>query len=104
MFADRLLEIVWAQGSRRGWMTLTSLGLQALAAAFLLLLPLMGTTALPQLRPLSPPVSVALSLLRPQQRTGRGRDANHGELFSLRKLERERSFVTPIFKARIMRE
>lgn len=59
MFADRLLEAVWAQGSRRGWMTLTSLGLQALAAAFLLLLPLMGTTALPQLRPLSPPVSVA---------------------------------------------
>jgi hypothetical protein len=59
MFADRLLETVWAQGSRRGWMTLTSSGLQALAAALLLLLPRMGTTALPQLRPLSPPVSVA---------------------------------------------
>ena len=59
MFADRLLEAVWAQGSWRGWMTLTSSGLQAPAAAFLLLLPLMGTTALPQLRPLSPPVSVA---------------------------------------------
>jgi hypothetical protein len=59
MFADRLLETVWAQGSWRGWMTLTSSGLKALAAAFLFLLPLMGTAALPQLRPLSPPVSVA---------------------------------------------
>jgi hypothetical protein len=39
-----------------------------------------------------------------KQRTGRGRDANHGELFSLWKLERDRSFVTPVFKARIMRE
>ena len=34
-------------------MTLTSLGLQALAAAFVLPLPLMDTTALPRLRPLS---------------------------------------------------
>jgi hypothetical protein len=261
MFADRLLETVWAQGSRRGWMTLTWSRLQALAAAFLLLRPLMGTTALPQLRPLSPPASVApppgphptpshlqstaispgkmlgnvllaprriaiavqnvaddaappqlgasgpyvpgstgsgdtnevlkldwhrsetrttssttassqgttiayeggrshlqskapvpfarakrthsrigsarsrdqparqdrkpagpywpshvgsrghrcghpmaLSFLRPQRRTRRGRDANHGELFSLRRLERDRRSVTPIFKARIVRE
>jgi hypothetical protein len=59
MFADSMLETSWAQRSRRGWMTLTSLGLQALAAAFLLLLPLIGTTELPQLRPLSPPVSLA---------------------------------------------
>jgi periplasmic protein TonB len=59
MFADSMLETSWAQRSRRGCMTLTSLGLQALAAAFLLLLPLIGTTALPQLRPLSPPVSLA---------------------------------------------
>src|SRR6267378_4237385 len=59
MFADGMLETSWAQRSRRGWMTLTSLGLQALAAAFLLLLPLLGTTALPPLRPLSPPVSLA---------------------------------------------
>jgi protein TonB len=59
MFADSMLETAWAQRSRRGWMTLTSLGLQALAAAFLLLLPLIGTTELPQLRPLSPPVSLA---------------------------------------------
>lgn len=61
MFADSMLETSWGQRSRRGWMTLTSLGLQALAAAFLLLLPLIGTTALPQLRPLSPPVSLAPS-------------------------------------------
>jgi protein TonB len=61
MFADSMLETAWAQRSRRGWMTLTSLGLQALAAAFLLLLPLIAPTALPQLRLLSPPVSLAPS-------------------------------------------
>ena len=59
MFADSLLETSWAQRSRRGWTTLSSLGLQALAAAFLLLLPLIPTTTFPQLRPLSPPVSLA---------------------------------------------
>ncbi len=59
MFADSMLATSWAQPWRRGWMTLASLGLEALAAAFLLLLPLIGTTALPQLRPLSPPVSLA---------------------------------------------
>ena len=59
MFADSMLETSWGQRSRRGWMTLTSLGLQALAAAFLLLLPLIAPTALPQMRPLSPPVSLA---------------------------------------------
>src|ERR1700680_3833346 len=59
MFADSMLETSWGQRSRRGWMTLTSLGLQSLAAAFLLLLPLIATTGLPQLRPLSPPVSLA---------------------------------------------
>jgi protein TonB len=40
-------------------MTLTSFGAQSLAAGFLLLLPLITTTALPQLRQLSPPVSLA---------------------------------------------
>jgi len=59
MFANSMLDTSWAQRSRRGWMTLTSLGLQALAAASLLLLPLIGTSALPRLRPLSPPVSLA---------------------------------------------
>lgn len=59
MFADSMLETSWAQRWRRGGMTLTSLGLQALAAAFLLLLPLIANSALPRLRPLSPPVSLA---------------------------------------------
>jgi periplasmic protein TonB len=59
MFADSMLETSWAQRSRRGWVTLTSFGLQLVAAGVLLLLPLIGTTALPQLRPLSPPVSLA---------------------------------------------
>ena len=59
MFADSILETSWARPWRRGWMTLASLGLEALAAAFLLLLPLIPTTALPRLRPLSPPLSLA---------------------------------------------
>ena len=59
MFADSMLETSWAQRWRRGGMTLTSLGVQATAAAFLLLLPLIPRSGLPQLRPLSPPVSLA---------------------------------------------
>src|SRR6266851_528360 len=59
MFADRMLEPSWAQRWRRGGMTLTSLGVQATAAVFLLLLPLIPRSGLPQLRPLSPPVSLA---------------------------------------------
>jgi len=59
MFADSMLETSWAQRWRRGWMTLTSLGVQATAAVFLLLLLLIPRSGLPQLRPLSPPVSLA---------------------------------------------
>jgi len=59
MFADSMLETSWARPWQRGWMTLASLGLEALATAFLLLLSLIPTTALPPLRPLSPPVSLA---------------------------------------------
>lgn len=59
MFADSLLETPWAQRSRRGWTTLTSFGVQALVASSLFVIPLIRTIALPQMRPLSPPVSLA---------------------------------------------
>jgi len=48
MFADSLLDSPWADRSRRGWTTLVSFALQAVALGGLLLLPLLYTQALPQ--------------------------------------------------------
>jgi protein TonB len=48
MFADCLLDTPWADRSRRGWTTLASFALQAVAAGVLLLLPLFYTQGLPQ--------------------------------------------------------
>ena len=48
----------WDEQSRRAWTTLTSFGVQALAVAFLLALPLLRPIALPSLRPVSAPVSL----------------------------------------------
>jgi periplasmic protein TonB len=50
MFADSLCDATWAQTSRRGWTTLASFALQALAVGVLLLLPLIYTEGLPQLK------------------------------------------------------
>jgi protein TonB len=47
MFAESLLEVTWAQRSRRSWTTLTSFGLQAAVISLLLLLPLLKTVGLP---------------------------------------------------------
>jgi len=58
MFADSLLEVSWAQRSRRGWTTLTSFGLQAALIGLLLLLPLWKTVGLPSARTVSTPISV----------------------------------------------
>lgn len=55
MFADTL-DSSWTERSRRGWTTLTSLGLQALLVGLLLLLPLFHPAGLPLLRRLSTPV------------------------------------------------
>ena len=62
MFANSMLETSWAQGSRRSWTTLTSLGLQALVVGLLLLLPLIRPAALPFLRPLPTPVMMSVPL------------------------------------------
>jgi len=56
MFADALLDS--HHQSRRGWATLTSFGVQAIAVAFLLIVPLFYTQVLPHLRVI-PPVIIA---------------------------------------------
>lgn len=57
MFADCMLETSWAQRSRRGWTTMTSFGLEALAIGLLLLVPLWKTVGLPTGRTLPTPVT-----------------------------------------------
>lgn len=57
MFADSMLETSWAQRSRRGWMTLTSFGLQALVLALLLAIPLFRGVGFPGGQVLHTPVS-----------------------------------------------
>ena len=60
MFVDSSLDSVWANSSRRGLTTLASFAAQALGLAFLLLLPLIYTQALPDIKLmrtlLTPPV------------------------------------------------
>jgi protein TonB len=55
---DDALNSSWNERSRRGFTTLTSFGLQALAVGALLILPLLRPTGLPLLRRLATPVSV----------------------------------------------
>lgn len=57
MFAESLLETSWAQRSRRGWMTATSFGLQAIVIGVLLTIPLLQTVGLPPGRILPTPIS-----------------------------------------------
>ena len=54
MFADSFCDSGWSNRSHRGWTTLVSFALQALAVACLLLLPLLYTQGLPRLTLLSP--------------------------------------------------
>jgi protein TonB len=54
MFADSLIDSAWPDRSRRGWTTLASFALQALAVGCLLLLPLLYTQGLPKLALLAP--------------------------------------------------
>ena len=49
MFADSLLDSHWTNRTRRGWTTLVSFGLQALAVGFVISLPLLYTEGLPKL-------------------------------------------------------
>ncbi len=56
MFADSLLESSWDR-TRRGYTTLTSFGLQAVAIGVLLAIPLLTTVRLPSARTVSTPLS-----------------------------------------------
>lgn len=57
MFAESMLETSWGQRTRRGWMTLTSFGVQVVVIGLLLAIPLLNTVGLPSGRVLQPPVS-----------------------------------------------
>lgn len=57
MFADSFCDSGWSNGSHRGWTTLISFALQALAVGCLLLLPLLYTQGLPRLTLLGPLVA-----------------------------------------------
>ncbi len=71
MFADSMLDAPWADRSRRGWTTLASFALQAVAVGCLLLLPLLYTQGLPQFQlissliaPTPPPAPLAPEAVR----------------------------------------
>jgi len=56
MFADSLLDVSWAQRSRRSWTTLTSFGLQTVVIGTLLILPLWKAVIVPAAQTVSTPV------------------------------------------------
>jgi periplasmic protein TonB len=58
MFAESMLETSWAQRGRRGWTTLTSFGVQAVAIGIALMIPVLQTVGLPTGHVLSTPVSL----------------------------------------------
>ncbi len=61
MFAGTL-DSSWPERTRRGWTTLTSFGLQALATGVLLVLPLLRPMGLPSFHQLSTPISLGQPL------------------------------------------
>jgi protein TonB len=65
MFADSMLEVSWAQRSRRSWTTLASFGLQAVMIGTLLILPLWKTVVVPVARAVSTPVFIGRTLPKP---------------------------------------
>jgi periplasmic protein TonB len=82
MFADSLLDTPWADRSRRGWTTLTSFALQAVAAGVLLLLPLLYTQGLPQLQLISALVAPTPPPAPPAPGPARNARANTSDLSS----------------------
>jgi len=56
MFADSMLEVSWAQRSRRGWSTLTSFALEAVVLATVIVLSLLQSTVLPAIQTVSTPI------------------------------------------------
>jgi len=58
MFAESLLETSWAQRCCRSWTTATSFGLQVLAIAVVLTIPLLTTVGVPLSRTVSTPITM----------------------------------------------
>lgn len=75
MFADTQ-HASWAEGSRRGWTTLISFGLQAVLASLFLLLPLLRPESLPLLRRISTPLSLGRPLAEPLRAASHARASN----------------------------
>lgn len=67
MFADFSADSDWSGDSHRGWTTLISFALQALAVGCLLLLPLLYTEGLPKLALLAPLLTPAPALSAPPE-------------------------------------
>jgi periplasmic protein TonB len=83
MFANSLLDSPWADHSRRGWTTLVSFAVQAVALAGLLLLPLLYTQGLPQLQLLDAGlVAPAPPPAPPPREPARNHRANNSNLSS----------------------
>ena len=80
LFAESMLEISWAQRTRRSWMTVTSFGLQALVIGLLLLLPLWKTVGVPTSRTLSTPISLGRAAAEPARRVAQALPASRFKL------------------------
>ncbi len=65
IFADSILDVSWAQRSRRSLTTLTSFGLQAVVLSLLLLISLLKTIMLPEVRTVSTPLSLGRREVQP---------------------------------------
>jgi periplasmic protein TonB len=95
MFADSLLDSPWTDRSRRGWTTLVSFAVQAVAVGGLLLLPLLYTQGLPQLQliaalvaPAPPPAPPAPQPM-PTSRETASNLSRDGHVIAPRSLPRE---------------
>jgi protein TonB len=78
----------WQERTRRGWTTLTSFGLQALAMGVLLVLPLLRPMGLPSFHQLSTPISIGQPLAdapAPRARAGSSFTITHPATFFFRR-------------------
>jgi len=77
MFADSMLEVSWAQRSRRGWSTLTSFALEAVVLATVIVLSLLQSTVLPAIQTVSTPIFAGRVGARPVTQHAGGHSAVH---------------------------
>jgi protein TonB len=82
MFTDSLLDNPWADRSRRGWTTMVSFVVQTVAAGGLLLLPLLFTQGMPQMKLIAALVAPTPPLAPPHSTPARNTRANASNLSS----------------------